>query len=150
MGDLLSSVYPWVKAFHIISVISWMAGLLYLPRLFVYHSEQIASGVTDTSVFMTMEQKLYHFIMNRAFVATWLFGLLLIGTPGVVDFSSFWFWIKIAAVIGMSVYHVWLGKRQDDFERGENKISSKTYRLLNEVPAVLMVIIVIMVVVKPF
>lgn len=150
MGDFLSSFYPWVKAIHIISVISWMAGLLYLPRVFVYHSEQIEAGAQDTSVFITMEKKLYHFIMNKAIGATWLFGILLILTPGIADFSSFWFWIKIASVVAMSAFHIWLGRRQDEFERGENSLSSRTYRMINEIPAVLMVIIVVMVIVKPF
>lgn len=150
MLDLLSGAYLWIKALHIMSVIAWMAGLLYLPRLFVYHAEQIEAGGQNTAVFVTMERKLYHFIMNQAIAATWIFGILLLITPGVIDFSSIWIWVKIVMILAMSVFHVWLGKRQDEFERGENTRSSRTYRLLNEVPAVLMVIIVVMVVVKPF
>ena len=150
MLDILSSFYLWIKALHLISVISWMAGLLYLPRIFVYHAEQIQNGVEDTSVFVVMERKLFHFIMAKAMIATWIFGILLVLTPGIVDFSSFWFYVKLVCVIAMTGYHEWLGKRQDDFEGGTNKLTSKTFRMLNEIPAVLMILIVIMVVVKPF
>lgn len=127
-----------------------MAGLLYLPRIFVYHAEQIEAGKEDLSVFVTMEKKLFHFIMDKAIGATWLFGILLVLTPGVVDFSSYWFWIKLVMVIAMSAFHVWLGRRQDEFEAGTNTRSSRTYRMLNEVPAVLMIFIVVLVIVKPF
>ncbi len=151
MADFLSTYYLWIKVGHIVSVISWMAGLLYLPRIFVYHAEQIDAGVADTSVFVVMERKLLKFIMNKAMIATWLFGILLIGTPGIIDFGSdIWFYVKLLSVIAMTLYHVWLAKRQKDFELGQNAVSSKTFRLLNEIPAVLMIIIVIMVVVKPF
>ncbi len=151
MADFLSALYPWIKAFHIMSLISWMAGLLYLPRIFVYHVEQLDKGAKETAVFEVMERKLYHFIMNYAMMASWLFGILLILTPGVISFSdSFWFHVKLVFVIALTAYHVWLGKRQDDFEAGTNRLTSRTYRLLNEVPAVFMIVIVIMVVVKPF
>lgn len=133
------------------SVISWMAGLLYLPRIFVYHAEQIYKGVDDTSVFVVMEIKLYHFIMNKAMMATWVFGIILIFTPGIINFTQdYWFYVKFIFILALTIYHVWLGKRQDDFENGTNRLSSKTYRMLNEIPAVFMIIIVLMVVLKPF
>lgn len=127
-----------------------MAGLLYLPRIFVYHAEQIEAGKDDLEVFVTMERKLFHFIMDKAIGATWLFGVLLMLTPGVVDFSSYWFWIKMSLVIAMSGFHFWLGRRQDDFENGVNSVSSRTFRMVNEIPAVIMIFVVVMVVVKPF
>ena len=128
-----------------------MAGLLYLPRLFVYHAEQLENNEIKTDVFEIMEKKLFHFIMNRAMIATWIFGILLLFTPGIAGFgSTFWIYAKLIFVVAMTAYHIWLGRRQDDFENGKNTISSKTYRLLNEVPAVFMIIIVILVVVKPF
>jgi len=130
---------------------SWMAGLLYLPRIFVYHAEQIENNSQENDVFIVMERKLFHFIMNKAMLATWFFGLTLLVTPGIAGFGvSYWIYLKILCVIAMTGYHIWLGKRQDDFESGANTIASKTYRMLNEVPAVLMVLIVIFVVVKPF
>jgi putative membrane protein len=151
MSDLLISAYPWIKAFHIISVISWMAGLLYLPRLFVYHAEQIEKNAKEVAVFEVMEKKLFHFIMNKAMIASWVFGIILLLTPGIAGFGfSYWVYFKIICVLAMTIYHVWLGKRQNDFENGLNKLTSKTYRMLNEVPAVLMILIVILVIVKPF
>lgn len=151
MGELLLDWYPWVKAAHIISVISWMAGLLYLPRLFVYHADMSKEHINDVTILTRMEERLFHFIMQKAMMATWIFGILLILTPGVVDFSILsWFYIKLFMVILMTVCHVWLGRRQDDFEAGRNTLSSKNYRIINEVPTLLMVVIVIMVIVKPF
>ena len=128
-----------------------MAGLLYLPRLFVYHAEQLEKGGMDTSVFITMERKLLKFIMNKAMMATWIFGLLLVGTPGIVDLGQdFWFYGKFLFVVLMTAFHVWLSRCQKDFEAGQNQRSSRTYRMVNEIPAVFMVIIVALVVVKPF
>ena len=148
MTDLLSSLYPWTKALHIISVISWMAGMFYLPRLFVYHAEQSQPGDEKDKVFQEMERKLLRLIMNPAMTATWVFGLMLVFTPGVVDWSDIWPWVKAAAVLIMTWHHHWLGYRRKDFAAGQNTRSGRTYRLMNEVPTVLMIIIVISVVVR--
>ena len=101
MTDLLSSLYPWIKAFHIMSVIAWMAGLFYLPRLFVHHVEQ-SDNARIEETFRMMEKKLLRLIMNPASIATWVFGLCLVFTPGIVDWSMVWPWTKAAAVLAMT------------------------------------------------
>lgn len=145
MTDFLSSLYPWTKAFHIMSVIAWMAGLFYLPRLFVYHVEQ-AEG--RDAVFEMMEHKLLRVIMNPAMIATWVFGLCLVFTPGIVDWGAVWPWVKGAAVLAMTWYHHWLARRRKDFVLGTNRFSGRQYRMMNEMPTVLMVIIVLAVVLR--
>ena len=150
MSDLLSLLYPWIKALHIVAVMSWMAGMFYLPRLFVYHAERGAVGTEMHATFMVMERKLLKLIMTPAMIAAWLFGLLLVLTPGVVDWGSGWPWVKVVAVLAMSSMHGWLETRRKEFAAGVNTRSGRTYRLVNEVPTVLMLVIVIMVVVKPF
>ena len=146
MGDILAGAYPWVKAFHIMAVIAWMAGLFYLPRLFVYHAEQ---GTRDTDpLFQTMEYKLLRLIMNPAMIAVWVFGLMLVLTPGIVDWSAVWPWTKMAAVLAMTWFHHWRGLRRKDFLRGANRLTGRQYRMMNEVPTLLMAVIVISVVVK--
>ncbi|WP_111733061.1 protoporphyrinogen oxidase HemJ [Roseovarius amoyensis] len=145
MGDLLAIAYPWIKALHIMAVISWMAGIFYLPRLFVYHVER-ADG-RDT-VFEMMEEKLYRVIMTPAMIATWLFGLCLVLIPGIVDWGSVWPWVKGAGILAMTGFHVWLGRRRQDFAAGNNRLTGRQYRMMNEVPTVLMVIIVLAVVVR--
>jgi putative membrane protein len=110
MLDLLSSLYQWSKALHVISVIAWMAGLFYLPRLFVYHVEKAADDPALSEVYCEMERKLLRLIMNPAMIAAWVFGLMLVFTPGIVDWSSGWPWIKAAAVLAMTWFHHWLGK----------------------------------------
>ena len=150
MSDLLIAGYPWFKTLHIISVISWMAGLFYLPRLFVHHTERVETGSETDELFQMMEQKLLRVIMNPAMIATWVFGLLLAFTPGIVDWGSIWPWLKFAAVIAMSWFHHWLARRRKDFVAQSNSRTGRQYRLMNEVPTVLMIIIVIMVVVRPF
>lgn len=149
MLDFLLPYYSWIKAFHIISVISWMAGMFYLPRLFVYHVEAAEMGSDTDKTFQTMEKKLLKVIMGPAMMASWLFGLLLIGM-GAFDFGSAWSWIKLLAVITMTASHVWLSARQKEFALGQNTRSGRTYRIANEVPTVLMLIIVVAVVVRPF
>jgi len=149
MIDFLLPLYPWIKAFHIISVISWMAGIFYLPRLFVYHAERAETGSELDQTFQVMERRLLKVIMTPAMMASWIFGLIMLGF-GVFDFSSAWSWIKIVAVIGMTGMHVWLSKRQKEFAAGTNTRPGKTYRIMNEVPTALMFIIVIFVVVRPF
>ena len=150
MGSFLFDWYFWVKALHIISVISWMAGMFYLPRLFVYHAEKAVVGSEMSETFKVMERKLMRAIINPAMVATWLFGLLMVFTPGVIDWSQIWPWIKAVSVLIMSGFHGWLSARRKDFERDENTRKGRAYRLANEVPTVLMLVIVIMVIVKPF
>lgn len=147
MTDFLISIYPWTKALHIISVIAWMAGLFYLPRLFVYHVEKRdLSGLPE--LFEVMEYRLLKAIMNPAMVATWVFGLCLVFTPGIVDWGMVWPWTKAISVLGMTWFHHWLALRRKDFMKGQNSVTSRQYRMMNEVPTVLMVIIVISVVVR--
>lgn len=148
MGDLLSDLYPWTKAFHIMSVISWMAGLFYLPRLFVHHVENVEQVKGLSPVFQMMEYKLLRVIMNPAMIATWIFGLALVFTPGIVDWAEIWPWTKALAVLGMTWFHHWLGKRRKDFVAGTNQLTGRSYRMMNEVPTVLMIVIVLSVVVK--
>jgi putative membrane protein len=148
--SFLSAAYPWTKALHIIAVVSWMAGLLYLPRLFVYHAERAAPGSELAGVFEVMELRLLRGIMNGAMIATWLFGVALAATPGLVDWRSGWIYVKLAAVAVLTVFHHWLGRRRKDFAAGRNQVSGRKYRLMNEVPTVALIVIVIMVVVRPF
>jgi putative membrane protein len=150
MGDFLLDWYFWVKALHIMSVISWMAGMFYLPRVFVYHAERAEVGSEMSETFKIMEYKLMRVIINPAMIATWTFGLIMVFTPGVIDWTEIWPWIKAASVLIMSGFHGWLSARRKEFERDENTRNGRTYRLANEVPTVLMIIIVIMVIVKPF
>ena len=148
MTDFLSSLYPWTLAFHIVSVISWMAGLFYLPRLFVHHVEQAEKTEGLSSVFDMMEYKLLRVIMNPAMIATWVFGLMLVFTPGLVDWSMVWPWTKGAAVLTMTWFHHWLALRRKDLAAGRNTVTGRRYRLMNEVPTVLMIVIVFSVVLK--
>ncbi len=150
MGNFLLEWYFWVKALHIMSVISWMAGMFYLPRVFVYHAERAEVGSEMSEIFKVMEHKLMRVIINPAMIATWTFGLIMVFTPGVIDWSEIWPWIKALMVTLMSAYHGWLSVRRKEFARDENTRNGRTYRLANEVPTVLMIIIVIMVIVKPF
>lgn len=148
--DFLTLAYPWVKALHIMAVISWMAGLFYLPRLFVYHAEKVQTGTETDSLFQTMELKLLKVIMNNAMHAAWAAGLLMVITPGIIDWGAVWPYTKGAAVIAMTVFHMWLSRRRKSFERGDNTLTGRQYRMMNEVPTVLMVIIVVSVIVRPF
>ena len=150
IGDLLSELYPWTLAIHVMAVIAWMAGLFYLPRLFVYHAEKAAENQELSLIYQEMERKLYKVIMQPAMVTTWVFGLALAFTPGIVDWSSAWPWIKAASVILMTGFHHALGSWVKVFERGENTRPGRFYRMANEAPTVLMVVIVVMVIVRPF
>jgi putative membrane protein len=149
MSDLFFSLYPWIKALHIMAVIAWMAGLFYLPRLYVYHAERAAVGSELDQTFQVMEEKLLRLIMNPAMIVAWLAGLVLL-SMGVFDWGAGWSWIKIAAVLAMTAAHGWMAKRRKEFLSGQNTRSGRTYRLFNEVPTVLMVVIVIAVIVRPF
>ena len=140
--------YLWLKAFHLIAVISWMAGLLYLPRLFVYHRD-VLPGTEASETFKTMERRLLTGIMLPAVLATWLFGLSLAWLTDVLVEWPLWFAIKAGAVIAMTLYHVWMTRFRAAFFRDERPRDQRFFRLVNEIPAVLMVIIVILAVVKP-
>lgn len=146
--DFLASLYPWTKALHVVSVIAWMAGIFYLPRLFVYHTESVAQGSETDAMFQKMERRLLRGIMNPAMTATWVFGLCLVFTPGIVDWTMVWPWTKAAAVIAMTWFHHWLGYRRKDFVAGRNAVTGRTYRIMNEVPTLLLVVIVFSVIVK--
>lgn len=150
MLDFLQSAYPWTKALHVISVIAWMAGLFYLPRLFVYHVEQVGQGGATDAMFQVMERRLLRAIMNPAMIATWVFGLMLAFTPGVVDWSAIWPWTKAAAILGMTWFHHWLGRRRKEFLAGPSPYTGRQFRLMNEVPTVLMILIVVSVIARPF
>ena len=148
MEDILNALYPWVKTLHVVSVIAWMAGLLYLPRLMVYHVENAQNGNEMDATFQVMERRLFQLIMTPAMVAAWLFGILLTLTPYVIDWQQTWPWVKLVSVLLMTGFHHWLGARCRDFMRGQNTISGRQYRLVNEVPTVLMIVIVVSVIVK--
>ena len=150
MIEILSFVYPWTKSLHVISVIAWMAGLFYLPRLYVYHVERVGTGSETDALFQTMEAKLFRLIMNPSMIATWVFGLALVATPGVVDWGAVWPWSKLAGILGMTWFHHWLGVRRKEFLAGQNSRKGGTYRAMNEVPTLLLVIIVVSVIVKPY
>jgi protoporphyrinogen IX oxidase len=145
---VLATYYLWIKALHIISIIAWMAGLLYLPRLFVYHAEA-PRGSAQAAIFVVMERRLLRGIMNPAMAASLLFGALLAVTPGVVDWSLGWFHIKVVAVLGLLLIHHRLARWRKDFAADTNTRSTRFYRIVNEVPTVLLILIVVMVVVKP-
>ena len=145
MTDLLVATYPWTKALHVISVIAWMAGIFYLPRLFVYHAER---GPVLDDPFVIMERRLLKAIMTPAMLATWLFGLLLVATPGIVDWGAVWPWTKAACVLAMTWFHMWCAGRARDFAAGRNALDGRRFRIMNEVPTVLMVVIVLSVIVR--
>tara|TARA_R110000868_G_scaffold135884_1_gene348569 strand:- start:35 stop:484 length:450 start_codon:yes stop_codon:yes gene_type:complete len=148
MMELSATAYVWIKALHVISVIAWMAGLLYLPRLFVYHVDAEA-GSDKSETFKIMERRLMRGIMNPAMMLAVAFGLVLMAGSGTAIWHSLWFPVKAVAVLAMMVMHVFCGKWRRDFEQDRNRRSARFYRFMNEVPAVLMVVIVIMVIVQP-
>jgi putative membrane protein len=152
MQAFLLSIYPWIKAIHVIAVISWMAGLLYLPRLFVYHCEA-PIGSPQSETFKVMEGKLARFIMRPAMLASLGFGLVMIaipGTPAYLPDAGYWLWAKLLFVVGLLTVHFAMLGWRDDFARDRNDRPQRFYRIANEVPTVLMIGIVIFVVVKPF
>ncbi|MEX0582421.1 MAG: protoporphyrinogen oxidase HemJ [Sneathiella sp.] len=149
MGDILADIYPWVKSLHIISVIAWMAGMFYLPRLYVYHADaEVGSDLSET--LKIMERRLLRGIINPAMIFTFIFGGLLLLTPGIVDWGDLWIWLKLALVFAMGSFHGELSKWRKQFEADRNTRPAKFYRLVNEIPTVLVIGIVILVVVKPF
>jgi protoporphyrinogen IX oxidase len=147
-----ATMYEWIKAFHIIAVIAWMAGMLYLPRLFVYHCAA-EKGSVQSETFKVMERRLLRAIINPAMVATWVFGLWLawLGPDSRYGwFASGWLWAKIVLVLGLSAVHGLLARWRKDFAQDRNRHSQKFYRIINEVPTVMMILVVLLVVLKPF
>ena len=140
------NLYLLFKSLHLIAVISWMAGLLYLPRIFVYHSE--AAHESQKDVFKIMERKLYNYIMMPAMLLSWLFGVLLIHSLGLDIFLDLWMQIKVISVIILTYYHFLLGKYLNDFAINDNRKSSKYYRVINEVPTIILIVVVFVVVFK--
>lgn len=145
----LAALYPWTKALHLIAVIAWMAGLLYLPRLFVYHCET-RPGSESSERFKVMERRLYKQIMTPAMAVTFLMGIVLALTPGEVDWGRGWIWLKLVAVLGLAGAHGAMGRWRRDFLHDRNARPQRFFRIANEVPTVLMMVAVIMVVVQPF
>ena len=139
--------YLLFKSLHLVAVISWMAGLLYLPRIFVYHSENDNEIITN--VFKTMERKLYYYIMTPAMLLSWLFGLALIHEVGFEQLASFWLQLKLIFVILLTVYHFYLGVLLNKFKFNQNNKTSKFYRYINEIPTLLLILIVFVVIFKP-
>lgn len=147
MTNLLADLYPYVKAFHVMAVISWMAGLFYLPRLFVYHAERAAIGGEPVASFVIMEQKLLRMIMNPAMIATWISGLFLVLTPGIVSWAMIWPWTKAACVLAMTWFHMWCARERRQLAAGRAK-PGRHYRMMNELPTLLMAVIVASVIIK--
>ncbi len=140
--------YLWLKALHIIAMVAWMAGLFYLPRLMVYH-RRTAIGGESSEIFKTMERRLLKAIMVPAMVLTWVFGLALIWVTDVAGSLSLWLSIKLLGVVAMTAFHFWLGRFVKAFGEDERPRDERFFRLINEIPTVLLIVIVIMAVVKP-
>ena len=141
------NLYLLFKSLHLIAVISWMAGLLYLPRIFVYHSE--ANHESQKTVFKTMEKRLYNYIMMPAMLLSWLFGILLIHSLGFGIFSELWMQIKMAAVVILTFYHFSLGKYLNDLALDNNQKTSKFFRIYNEIPTIILIVVIFVVIFKP-
>ena len=136
--------YLLFKSLHLIAVISWMAGLLYLPRIFVYHAENNNEIISD--VFKTMERKLYNYIMTPAMILSWVFGLILIHEIGFQQLASLWLQLKLILVVLLTVYHFYLGSLLNKFKLDQNRKTSKFYRYINEVPTLLLILIIFIVI----
>ena len=145
------NTYLLFKSIHLIAVISWMAGLLYLPRIFVYHSEAARDKKSEDlmSTFKVMERRLFIYIMNPAMILSWIFGILLIHTIGADNFGSIWLQLKLAFVIILTIYHFFLFQCLRKFTENTNNYSPRFYRIINEIPTVLLIGIVLVVVFKP-
>lgn len=146
---LLAPLFLWLKALHVIAVISWLAALLYLPRLYVYHCQTVP-GSAESERFKIMEARLLRRIATPAMMGAWGFGILLVLTPGAVDWHAGWWHLKLLSVLLLSGFHGMLARWRKDFLADANRRSERFYRIANEVPTVLMVVIVVMVIVKPF
>ena len=140
--------YLLFKSLHLIAVISWMAGLLYLPRIFVYHVENL-KDLNSSSIFKTMERKLFFYIMTPAMILSWIFGLILISIIGFDIFFTLWIKLKLLFVVLLTLYHFYLSKLLADFNLDQNTKSSKFFRIINEVPTILLILIVFVVIFKP-
>ncbi|MDA0261233.1 MAG: protoporphyrinogen oxidase HemJ [Planctomycetota bacterium] len=145
----LADYYLWIKAAHIISMVAWMAGMLYLPRLFVYHAG-VEPHSLASELLKVMERRLLRGIINPSMGATFVFGILLLLTPGVVDWAAGWIWVKLALVLGLSALHGLFSNWRRAFAEDRNRRTARVYRIANEVPAAILVIVVMMVVTKPF
>jgi len=145
------NTYLLFKSIHLIAVISWMAGLLYLPRIFVYHSEAIANNKSEDlmSTFKIMERRLFIYIMNPAMIVSWIFGILLIHTIGMDNFSFLWLQLKLIFVIILTIYHFFLFQCLKKFAENNNSYSSRFYRIINEIPTAILIAIVFIIVFKP-
>ena len=142
------NTYLLYKSLHLISVISWMAGLLYLPRIFVYHAEN-SSEIKTSEIFKIMEKKLFFYIMTPAMILSWVFGLLLIHSIGFQQLGQTWMLLKIVFVVILTTYHFYLGSLLNQFKLDSNKHSHKFYRYINEIPTLLLILIVFVVIFKP-
>jgi len=145
------NTYLLFKSIHLIAVISWMAGLLYLPRIFVYHSEAVQNNKTEDliSTFKIMERRLFIYIMNPAMIVSWIFGILLIHTIGIDNFGSLWLQLKLCFVIILTIYHFFLFQCLRKFAANSNSCSPKFYRIINEIPTAILIAIVFIIVFKP-
>ena len=142
------NLYLTFKALHLIAVISWMAGLLYLPRIFVYHVEN-NQNKDVINIFQVMEKRLYFYIMRPAMILTWIFGIILIYLGGIEIFSQLWLQLKLVLVILLSIYHEYLGKCLYSLKNGTNKRSAKYFRVINEIPTIILILVVFIVIFKP-
>jgi putative membrane protein len=149
MNDILATAYPWLKTLHIVAMVAWMAGLLYLPRLFVYHADA-APGSDKSETFKIMERRLLRGIMEPAAVATILLGSVLAATPGLVDWHRDWIWAKLALVAALVAFHLALAGWRRAFAADRNRHPARFYRMVNELPMLALIAIAILVVVKPF
>ncbi len=149
IGSALLAAHLWIKAAHVAAIIAWMAGLFYLPRLFIYHCE-VPRGSAESERFKVMERRLLRQIMNPAMIASWVFGLLLVATPGLIDWHAGWWHVKLLAVVLMTGAHGAQSSWRRAFLEDRNTKSARFYRFANEVPTVLMLVIVVMVIVRPF
>ena len=145
------NTYLLFKSIHLIAVISWMVGLLYLPRIFVYHSEAIANNKPEDlmSTFKVMERRLFIYIMNPAMITSWIFGILLIYSTDIDNLSNFWLQLKLLLVVVLTIYHFFLFQCLRKFTKNSNSYSSNFYRIINEIPTILLIIIIFIVVFKP-
>ena len=142
------NLYLTFKALHLIAVISWMAGLLYLPRIFVYHVEN-NQNKDVINIFQVMEKRLYFYIMRPAMILTWIFGIILIYLGGIEIFSQLWLQLKLVLVILLSIYHEYLGKCLYSLKNGTNTRSSKYFRVINEIPTIILILVIFIVIFKP-
>jgi len=145
------NTYLLFKSIHLIAVVSWMVGLLYLPRIFVYHSEAITNNKPEDlmSTFKVMERRLFIYIMNPAMITSWIFGILLIYSTDIDNLSNFWLQLKLLLVVVLTIYHFFLFQCLRKFTKNSNSYSSKFYRIINEIPTILLIIIIFIVVFKP-